>query len=77
MINCRWKRLLGVKYNGIMHLGNFTKKWFGPYKIKFCLPNNNVLLLTLDKFDPNPVLVNVNKLKPYQFMDEKTHTIYI
>jgi hypothetical protein len=36
-----------------------------------------VLLVTLDKFDPNPMLVNVNKLKPYQFMDEKTHTIYI
>ncbi len=27
--------------------------------------------MALDKFDPNLVLVNVNKLKPYQFLDEK------
>ncbi len=32
-----------------------------------------MLLVTLDKFDPNIVLVNVNKLKPYQFLDEKAH----
>jgi len=25
--------------------------------------------MTVDKFDPNPILVNVNKLKPYQFQD--------
>jgi hypothetical protein len=30
-----------------------------------------VLLVTLGKFDPNLVLVNVNKLKPYQFLDEE------
>jgi hypothetical protein len=34
-----------------------------------------MLLLTLDKFDPIPVLVNVNKLKPYQFLDEEAQTI--
>jgi hypothetical protein len=33
-----------------------------------------VLLVTLDKFDPNLVLVNVNTLKPYQFLDEEAHT---
>jgi hypothetical protein len=30
--------------------------------------------MTLDKFDPNPILVNVNKLKPYEFLDEKAQT---
>ncbi len=30
--------------------------------------------MTLDKFDPNLVLVNVNKLKPYQFLDEEAQT---
>jgi hypothetical protein len=30
--------------------------------------------VTLYKFDPNLVLVNVSKLKPYQFLDEKTQT---
>jgi len=28
--------------------------------------------MTVDKFDPNPVLVNINKLKPYKFMDDQT-----
>jgi hypothetical protein len=31
--------------------------------------------VTLNKFDPSPVLVNVNKLKPYQFLDEKAQII--
>jgi len=35
-----------------------------------------VFLVILDKFDPNHVLVNVNKLKPYQFLDEKTQITY-
>ncbi len=34
-----------------------------------------MLLVTLDKFDANPILVNVNNLKPYQFLDEETQTI--
>ncbi len=33
-----------------------------------------MLLMTLDKFDPNHVLVNVNKLKPYQFLDDEAQT---
>jgi hypothetical protein len=36
------------------------------------LPNNIVLLVTIDKFDPNLVLVNINKLKPYMFIENKT-----
>jgi hypothetical protein len=54
-----------------MHLGKFTNKWFGPYEVQFCLPNNDVLLVTLDKFDH--VVMNVKKLKPYQFLDEEAH----
>jgi hypothetical protein len=46
------------------HFGKFTTKWFGPYRVLFFLPNNIVMLVTMDKFDPNPILVNVNKLKP-------------
>jgi predicted P-loop ATPase len=37
--------------------------------IQYCLPNNITLLVTINKFDPNPILVNINKLKPYQFQD--------
>jgi hypothetical protein len=25
--------------------------------------------MIVDKFDPNPILVNINKLKPYRFQD--------
>jgi hypothetical protein len=36
------------------------------------LINNTVLLINIDKFDLNPVLVNINKLKPYMFIEDKT-----
>ncbi len=35
------------------------------------MPNNIVILITIDKFDPNLVLVNI-KLKPYRFIEDKT-----
>jgi hypothetical protein len=28
--------------------------------------------MTIDKFDPNLVLVNINKLKPYRFIEDQT-----
>jgi hypothetical protein len=36
------------------------------------LPNNIFLLVTIDKFDLNPMLVNINKLKPYMFLEDRT-----
>ncbi len=33
------------------------------------LPNNTMLLVTVEKFETNLVLVNVNKLKPYKYME--------
>jgi len=48
------------------HIRKFKKWWFGLYKVWYCLLKNNVLLVTIDKFDPNPILVNMHKLKPYQ-----------
>jgi len=33
------------------------------------LPNNIVLLMTIEKFETNLMLVNVNKLKPYKYME--------
>jgi hypothetical protein len=50
------------------HLGKFIRKWFGLYKIQYVLPNNTILLLTLTNFEPNLVLLNINKLKPYKFV---------
>jgi len=37
--------------------------------IQYCLPSNVTLLVTIDKFDPNPIFININKLKPYRFQD--------
>ncbi len=51
------------------HLGNFTKKWFGPYRVQYVLPHNTMLLVTIEKFETNPMLVNMNKLKPYKYME--------
>ncbi len=51
------------------HLGKFTRKWFGSYKVQYVLPNNIMLLVTIEKFETNPILVNVNKLKPYKYME--------
>jgi hypothetical protein len=28
-----------------------------------------VLLVTIEKFETNPMLINVNKLKPYKYME--------
>jgi hypothetical protein len=53
------------------HLGKFIGKWFGPYKVQYVLPNNIVLLVIIEKFETNPVLVNVNKLKPYKYMESE------
>jgi hypothetical protein len=33
------------------------------------MPNSIVLLVTIKKFETNLVLVNVNKLKPYKYME--------
>jgi hypothetical protein len=33
------------------------------------LPNNIVLLVTIEKFKTNLVLVNMNKFKPYKYME--------
>jgi hypothetical protein len=33
--------------------------------VQYVLPNNTILLATLTNFEPNHVLVNINKLKPY------------
>ncbi len=51
------------------HLGKFKKRWFGPFKVYYCLPNN-IDLVFVNNFEPNMVLANVNKLKPYTYVDQ-------
>jgi hypothetical protein len=36
------------------------------------LPNNIILIVTIDKFDPNLMFVNINKLKAYMFIEDKS-----
>jgi len=55
------------------HISKFKQHWFGPYMIQYCLLNNTTFLVIVDKFDPNPILVNINKLKPYQFQDSNAY----
>jgi hypothetical protein len=43
------------------HLGMFKKRWFGPFR-QYCSANNIVLLVYVNKFETNLVLVNINKL---------------
>jgi hypothetical protein len=40
--------------------------------IQYNLFNNIILLVIIDKFNPNPVLINTNKLKPYRFIEDQT-----
>ncbi len=54
------------------HTSKFKQHWFGPYRIQYCLSNNTTFLVIVHKFDPNPILVNINKLKPYQFQNTTT-----
>jgi hypothetical protein len=53
------------------HLGKFIRKWFGSYKVQYVLPNNTVLFVTIEKFKVNLMLVNVNKFKPYKYMESE------
>ncbi len=39
------------------HLGKFNRKWFGLYRVQYVLPNNIVLLVTVEKFETGPILV--------------------
>ena len=53
-----------------VHAGKLRNKWFGPYRVQYLLPNNTVLLVTVDKFDLDLVIVNINKLKTYRCPEE-------
>ncbi len=39
-------------------------KWSNACIIQFCLPNNIILLIIVDNFDPNLISININMLKP-------------
>jgi hypothetical protein len=50
-------------------LGKFKKRWFSPFKVQHCSPNN-IVLVFVNNSKPNPLLVNNNKLKPYKYVDQ-------
>ncbi len=52
------------------HMGKFKKRWFGPFKVQYYLPNNTIILVSINNFELNLILVNVNKLKPYRYVDQ-------
>jgi hypothetical protein len=47
------------------------KRWFGPFKVHYCLPNNIVFLVSINNIEPNPIILIVNKLKPYKYVGVK------
>jgi hypothetical protein len=51
---------------------SFKNDGLDSIRSKKILPNNIVLLVIIDKFDHNPILVNINKLKPYRFIEDHT-----
>jgi hypothetical protein len=56
----------------LAHTPKFQRRWFGPYRKQYFLLNNIVLLVIIDKFNPNPILVIINKYKPYGFIEDNT-----
>lgn len=60
---------LGVDYK---HVFKFQRKWFKTYRIQYVLPNNIVILVTINKLNPNLILVNINKFTPYRFIENRT-----
>jgi hypothetical protein len=52
------------------HLGKLKKRWFGLFEVQYYLPNNIIFLVSINNFEPNLVLVNINKLKPYKYVDQ-------
>ncbi len=51
-----------------LHMDKFKKRWFGPFKVHYCLPNNIVLFVSINNFEPSLVILIVNKLKPYKYV---------
>jgi len=51
-------------------MGKFKKRWFGPFRVEYWLLDNTILFVSINNFEPNPLLVNVNKLKPYTYVDQ-------
>jgi hypothetical protein len=49
------------------HVGKFKSRWFRRYKIQYRLTNNTALLVTVAHFEPDPIIVNIKKLKSYRF----------
>ena len=53
-----------------VYVGKLRNKWFGSYRVQYLLLINTILLVTIDKFDSDPVIVNINKLKTYRCPEE-------
>jgi hypothetical protein len=51
------------------HMGKFKKGWSGPFRVEYYL-SNNIIIISANNFEPNPILFNVNKLKLYRYVDQ-------
>ncbi len=64
-----WSKFLVKNVMICSSVGKFKKRWFGPFKVQYCLPNN-IVFVFVNNFELNPILVNINKLKPYSYVDK-------
>jgi hypothetical protein len=65
-----WDKVFWFPNGRKEHTKKFLKQWFGPYKIISCLLNNIVLFVNINKFEPNPILVNINKFKLSRYLGQ-------
>jgi hypothetical protein len=65
-----WRLCYVVTQGKKTHLSKFKKRWFAPIRVQYYLANNTILLVFVENFKPNLVLVNINKLKSYKYVDQ-------
>ncbi len=43
-----WRYVLWFPKREKTHLGKFNKRWIGPFTVQYCLPNNIVILVSIN-----------------------------
>jgi hypothetical protein len=52
------------------HVGKFKNRWFGLCRVQNKISNNTIILVTIETFEANSIILNINKLKFYEFYDK-------
>ncbi len=62
-----------------LHGKNIFQRFYvvNKYSIHHSRSCVHMVVALIDKFDTNPILININKLKPYKFIEDKNFTTFI